>query len=222
MSNSTGPQSGVVEILDEPIVDDNPVVSAVDEDGAVDSGNAATIEAPKPVRGQRGVSQWIRRRPAKVGLGLLAMLVVASMALASWMYVFQYRPDQQTNPAAEKAVLTAATEGSVALLSYSPDSIDRDLAAAKSHLTGDFLTYYNQFTDQVVKPAAKQKSVKSTAAVARAAVSEMHTDSAAVLLFINQTSTSSERPEPSLIASSVLVTVTNVNGNWLIAKFEPV
>jgi Mce-associated membrane protein len=210
MSTRQALQSEVVEMLDEPIVDDNP-----------DMG-AATVEAPKPVREQLGVSQWIRRSPAKVGIAVLVMLAVASVALATWMYVLQYRSDQQTDPAAEKAVLTAATEGSVALLSYSPDSIDRDLATANSHLTGEFLTYYRQFTDEIVRPAAKQKSIKSSATIARAAISEMHTDSAVVLLFVNQTSTSSDRPEPSLLASSVLVTLTNVDGNWLIAKFEPV
>jgi Mce-associated membrane protein len=210
MSTRQALQSEVVEMLDEPIVDDNP-----------DMG-AATVEAPKPVREQLGVSQWIRRSPAKVGIAVLVMLAVASVALATWMYVLQYRSDQQIDPAAEKAVLTAATEGSVALLSYSPDSIDRDLATANSHLTGEFLTYYRQFTDEIVRPAAKQKSIKSSATIARAAISEMHTDSAVVLLFVNQTSTSSDRPEPSLLASSVLVTLTNVDGNWLIAKIEPV
>jgi Mce-associated membrane protein len=50
----------------------------------------------------------------------------------------------------------------------------------------------------------------------------MHTDSAVVLLFINQTSMSSDRSEPTLLASSVLVTLNNVDGNWLIAKFDPV
>jgi Mce-associated membrane protein len=219
MSTRQGTQSGV-EIGDGAIVDDDPVTGVLDADGGPEAGDAATVEAPDAVGGHRG--RWIRRSAAKLGLGLLAVVVVAAVALASWMYFFQYRPDQQTDPGAQKAALTAATEGAVALLSYSPESIDRDLAAAKSHLTGEFLTYYSQFVDQIVKPATKQKAVKSTAAVTRAAVSEMHADSAVVLLFVNQTSTSSERPEPSLLASSVLVTVTDVNGHWLVAKFEPV
>jgi Mce-associated membrane protein len=219
MSTRRVTQSGV-EIGDGAVVDDDPVTDVLDADGGPESGDAATVEAPVAVGGQRG--RWIRRSAARLGLGLLAVVVVAAVALASWMYFFQYRPDQQTDPGAQEAALAAATEGAVALLSYSPESIDRDLAAAKSHLTGEFLTYYSEFVDQIVKPATKQKAVKSTAAVTRAAVSEMHPDSAVVLLFVNQTSTSSERPEPSLLASSVLVTVTDVNGHWLVAKFEPV
>jgi Mce-associated membrane protein len=222
MSTGQGTQSGVVEVVDEPIVDDHhPVTDAIDADSATDSGDTATAESTK-LRDQRAMSRWIRRSPTKLGIAILAVFTVASMALAIWMYVVQYRADQQTDAAAQKAALTAANEGSIALLSYSPESIDRDLAAAKSHLTGEFLTYYGQFTEQIVKPASKQKSIKTTAAVARAAISEMHTDSAVVLLFINQTSMSSDRSEPTLLASSVLVTLNNVDGNWLIAKFDPV
>jgi Mce-associated membrane protein len=58
--------------------------------------------------------------------------------------------------------------------------------------------------------------------VVRAAVSEMHPDSAVVLLFVNQRQTVAGRPDPSLSASSVLVTLQKVNGAWLISKFDAV
>jgi Mce-associated membrane protein len=222
MSTGQAAQSGTVAFVDEPIVDDQAATGAIEAEGTADLDDATSVEAPKDLRRPQGVSRWIRRSPAKTGMAILAILAIASVAVATWMYVVQHRYDQQAGPAAQKAALTAATEGSVALLSYSPDSIDRDLAAAKSHLTGEFLTYYSHFTDEIVKPASQKKSIKTTASVARAAISEMHSDSAVVLLFINQTSMSSDRSEPSQIASSVLVTLANVNGNWLIAKFEPV
>jgi len=222
MSTGQVAQSGVVEFVDEPTADDISTADAIDADSSADSGNATVVDAPKAPRGQRSVARWLRRSPTKVRIAMLAILTVAAVALATWMYVAQHRTEQQTGPTAQQAALAAATEGSVALLSYSPETIDRDLTAAKSHLTGEFLTYYSQFSEQIVKPASKQKSIKTTAAVTRAAVSEMHADSAVVLLFINQTSMSSDRSEPSLLASSVLVTLKNVDGNWLIAKFEPV
>jgi Mce-associated membrane protein len=89
-------------------------------------------------------------------------------------------------------------------------------------LTGDFLTYYNQFTQQIVAPAARQKSVKTTAVVLRAALSEFHPDSAVVLLFVNQTTQSKDRPEPTLSSSSVMVALTKADGKWLISSFNPV
>jgi Mce-associated membrane protein len=73
-----------------------------------------------------------------------------------------------------------------------------------------------------VAPTAKGKGVKTKASVVQAAVSELHPDSAAVLLFIDQSTTSKENPEPALASSTVKVTLMKVNGAWLISKFDPV
>jgi Mce-associated membrane protein len=153
---------------------------------------------------------------------LLISLVVASAALAGSLLYFQYRPDRATDAAAAKSAITAASDGTVAILSYSPDTLDRDFSSAKSRLTGDFLSYYTKFTQEIVAPAAKQKSVKTNAVVVRAAVSEIHPTSAVVLVFVNQSTVSADRAEPTLTSSSVLVTVTKAGQNWLISSFNPV
>jgi Mce-associated membrane protein len=167
-------------------------------------------------------TRLIPRVGAKVRTFLLALLVVAAATLTATVYYLQSRPDRQIDAEVAGAATRAASDGTVAVLSYGPDTADRDFATAKAHLTGDFLTYYSTFTQQIVGPAAKQKGVKTTAAVVQAAVSELHPDSAVVLVFVNQTTASTERPEPSMAASSVLVSMTKVNGNWLISKFDPV
>jgi Mce-associated membrane protein len=159
---------------------------------------------------------------AQVGAILLVVVLLASAGVATWLYFHQYRPDQQTTDAAANVALDAAKNGTVALLTYSPESLDKDFAAAKSHLTGDFLSYYTQFTEQIVTPAAKQKAVKTSAAVVRAAVSEIHPDSAVVLVFINQNTTSKENPDGSFAASAVKVGLKKINGTWLISAFDPV
>jgi len=103
-----------------------------------------------------------------------------------------------------------------------PDPLDKDFAAARSHLTGDFLSYYDQLSQQTVGPAAKQKSLKTTARVVRAAVSDLRPNSAVVLVFVDQTTTTKDSPEPTMAASSVLVRMADINGKWLITKFDPV
>ena len=118
--------------------------------------------------------------------------------------------------------INAARDGTVALLSYKPDTLNQDFAAAKSHLTGDFLNYYDQFTKEIVTPAAKEKALTTTAQVVGAAATELQPNSAVVLLFVNQATTSKERPDPAMASSSVLVSLTKVHGTWLITKFQPV
>ena len=138
------------------------------------------------------------------------------------MYFSQYRPDRQTDAAVEQSAVNAARDGTVALLSYKPDTLNQDFEAAKSHLSGDFRNYYEQFTKDVITPAAQSKGVTTAAQVVGAAPTELHRDSAVVLVFVNQATTSKERPDPSMASSSVLVSLARQHGDWLIVKFDPV
>lgn len=153
---------------------------------------------------------------------VLALLVLTSGGVATWLYFKQYRPDQQTDPGAKQAVVNSASDGATALLSYSSETLDQDFSNARSHLTGDFLSYYNDFTKQIVAPTAKQKSLKTTAHVTGAGVTELHPDSAVVLVFVDQTTTAKDSPQPSVTVTSALVHMSRVNGTWLITKFNPV
>jgi Mce-associated membrane protein len=152
---------------------------------------------------------------------LLAALVLAAVGLAAGVFFFLYRPDRQIDDAAAQRAIRAASDGAVASLSYSPDSMNRDFANAKSHLTGEFLAYYDKFTKEIVTPMAQQKHIAQTAVVVRAAVSELHRDSAVVLVFLNETTTSKEKGQPLTTPSSVRITLTKVNGSWLISKLDP-
>ena len=175
-----------------------------------------TPELSEPRR--RRLSPGLRKTIAAV----LVVLLLVSGGVATWLYFKWYRPDQQTDDSVARTVAVAASEGTVALLSYSSDSLDKDFANARSHLTGDFLSYYDQFSQQTVAPMAKQKSMKTTAKVTGAAVSELHPDSAVILVFVDQVTTTKDSPQPSVAVSSVLVRMSRVNGNWLITKFTPV
>jgi Mce-associated membrane protein len=149
-----------------------------------------------------------------------ALALCGSAALASSLYLGHHRTDQAT-AAAQSAVVSAASEGSAALLSYAPDTVERDLAAAQSHLTGEFLTYYSDFAEQIVTPAAKDKAVHATATVVRAATADVDGNHAKVLVFLNQSTTSKDNPTPAQTASSVMVGMTDVDGRWLISSFDP-
>ena len=153
---------------------------------------------------------------------VLVLSLLAAGGLAAWLYFSQYRPDEQTDAAVAQSAVDAARDGTVALLSYKPDTLNQDFAAAKTHLAGDFLNYYDQFTKQIVSPAAKEKAVTTTAKVVGAAASELHPNSAVVLIFVNQVTTSKDRPDPAMASSSVRVSLTKVHGDWLITKFDPV
>jgi Mce-associated membrane protein len=193
---------------DEPIATANEAIAAEPEASA------------KPKRGWLGrLRNGVRSHRIAVAL---AVALIAVAGLTSWMFFKVYQPDRAMDDAAAQSAIRAASDGTTSLLSYKPESLDKDFATAKSKLTGSFLSYYTQFTEQIVAPAAKQKSVKTQAAVVRAALSEIHPDSAVVLVFINQTTQSKDRPDASFINSAVRVSLQKINGGWLISSFDPV
>jgi Mce-associated membrane protein len=144
------------------------------------------------------------------------------VAVTVVLFVTMYRQDRQIDNTAAHQAIQAASDGAVDLLSYSYASLDKDFAKARSHLTGDFLAYYREFSEALVAPAAQQGQLTATTKVIRAAVSELRPDSAVVLVFVDQTTASKQKPQPVKADSSVLVTLKKVNGSWLIAKFDPV
>ncbi|OBK70248.1 twin-arginine translocation pathway signal [Mycobacterium sp. 1274761.0] len=198
-------------------VSDAAKPSAAVEADAIETPASSTAEQKRTGFGK--VRQGVRNHWAAIAL---ALALVAAIGLTAWMFFFVYRPDRQTDDAAAQSAVKAASDGTVALLSYSPESLDKDFATAKTKLTGSFLSYYTQFTEQIVAPAAKQKAVKTQAAVVRAAVSEIHPDRAVVLVFINQTTQSKDRPDASFINSAVRVSLQKTDDGWLISSFDPV
>lgn len=198
------PDTSVDESLEESDLDD-----AQPSDGEHPQSQAARLR------------RWLRRTCWTWRFVSIAALAV-SVALAGLVYFTRYRTDMLTSTVVRQHVVDAAAEGSVALLSYKPETLSDDLVNAKAHLTGDFLTYYSEFTDKVVAPAAKDRAVTTKAWVARAALAELHPAEAKVLVFIDQTTTSRDRPEPTQTASSVMVGMAKVGESWLIRSFDPI
>ncbi|MEZ0350293.1 hypothetical protein [Mycobacterium sp. pR1184] len=186
---------------------------------ATDDPETAPAGHEAPIRRLATIGRWLLARWRSV---FGTTLVVATVGVAVGVYIVVHRPDQRIDDAAAHRAIQAASEGAVAVLTYSYDHLDRDFSAAKSHLTGEFLAYYSKFTTDIVGPTAKEGHLTASAKVVRAAISDLHPDSAVVLIFVDQTTASMQKKDPAQNKSAVVVTLTKVNGSWLIAKFEPV
>ncbi|MGB3284302.1 twin-arginine translocation pathway signal [Mycolicibacter algericus] len=196
-------------------VEDDSVTA--DADVAPEPTEPAAAESPAD-QSQAGptvsTSRWIA--------ATLGLLLLASAGLAGWLYFGVLRADQQLGPAAEQAVMAAAADGAVAVLTYAPKTMEQDFAAAESHLTGDFLSHYTDFTQKVVTPAVKEKEVQTIAAVVRKGIVSLRPGSAEVLIYLNQTTISKTNPDGSYSMSSVKVGLEKHGGRWLISSFDPV
>ncbi len=188
--------------------------ASVDElDNAVEVDAAETTDAA-PAAGRRRVA-W-----ASVAIyGLLPAVVLALGGAAGYLQWKDVSLAQADT--AKKESTKAATDGTIALLSYKPETVDKDLEAAKKYMTGNFLNSYTSLTRDVVIPGSKQKKISAVATVPAAAWTKAAPDHAVVMLFVDQTMIIGDSA-PTSTASSVRVTLDKVEGRWLISQFDPI
>jgi Mce-associated membrane protein len=163
---------------------------------------------------------WCRIRWSRViAYGVLPGLALL-LALAAGFLKWQDNSVRDAKVVREQSV-RAATDGTIALLSYRPDTVQKDLEAAQGRLTGTFLDSYKSLTRDVVIPGAEQKQISAVATVPAAASTSATENHAVVLLFVDQTVIVG-KDAPTNTASSVRGTLDKVDGRWLISQFDPV
>ena len=119
---------------------------------------------------------------------------------------------------ARTAALAAAEAHAVDLLSYDYRHLDRDFARAGKALTGSFADDYATTTKKVVEPTALEVKAVVTAEVAASSVVRAAQNQVVVLLFVNQTTTSTRVEGPKVDLNRVRLTMTRVDGDWLVSK----
>jgi Mce-associated membrane protein len=164
---------------------------------------------------RRGGIVWARW----VVYGLVPALALA-LAVAAGFLKWRDSSARDAQVAAVDSV-QAATDSTVKMLSYRPDTVDADLGAARDRLTGSFRDSYTSLIHDVVISGAKQKQISAVATVPAAASVSASQNRAVVLVFVNQAITVGNDP-PTSTASSVKVTLDKVGDHWLVSQFEPV
>lgn len=146
----------------------------------------------------------------------MAMLLAAATGYLKW-YDGSIREAQSARIESVKA----ATETTVKMLSYHPETVENDLAAAQDRMTGAFRDSYTKLTSDVVIPGSKEKHISAIATVPAASSVSASSDRAVVLVFINQAITVGDDP-PSTTVSSARVTLDKVDNRWLVSDLTPI
>lgn len=196
--------------------DDGPTEAAASDPAQAECADDAS-EAPAPgtADGDEHGRPWTR----VVAFGLLPGLALI-FAIAAGFSKWQDSSVRATEDARLESV-QAAKDSTVALLSYRPDTVEKDLGAARDRLTGSFRDSYSSLTRDVVIPGAKQKQISAVVSVPAVASVSASADHAVVLVFVNQTIVVGT-DAPTATASSVKVSLDKIGGRWLISDFTPV
>ena len=182
----------------------------------------ATPERPEPPRPKPGPAS-ARRWPVVVA-GVLALVLLVAAGTAA---VLGYRLQQAdpNNPrdglaSTRSDALAAARAHAQQILSYDHRTLDADFARAEKALTGTFKREYGRTTDTVVRPSAEQYKVVVKAEVTAASVVRASENRVVVLLYVDQTTTSTRLEGPKVDLNRVRMTLVENDGNWLVSELD--
>ncbi|MGB8387973.1 hypothetical protein [Mycobacterium sp.] len=184
------------------------------EEAEADELESAIDDASEAPRARRRIA-WSRVFAYGVLPGFALLL-----ALAVGYFKWTDGSASDVAPARAESV-RVGSEDAVALLSYQPDSVEKDLGEARERLTGEFKDAYTALTREVVIPGAKEKHISAVAKVDAAASVSATASHAVVLLYVNQTVTVGDGV-PTDTQPVIRVTLDKVNGRWLVSHFDPV
>ncbi|RNL61133.1 hypothetical protein EFK50_17325 [Nocardioides marmoriginsengisoli] len=211
------PKTPDVEPVETPETPETPDVEPVETPETPDAEPVETPAARLPAAR--------RVLASNLGLGILAVLAVASLVLATVVGVkLQHRGEEaRSGPQAS----AAAARGMPDVLSYDYRRLEADRDRAAKYLTPSYKKIYTKNfngliagTPQDPGGAEKSKTVV-VATVLTTGVVDADRDRVRVLAFVNQTWTQDGKVTRSL-ANRVIATMVHRGDRWLIDKLAPI
>lgn len=148
-------------------------------------------------------------------LAVLVVLAVVGVALLGRdLLAMQERAE------ARKAGQVVAADSLERILSYDHATYGEDVAASKRLMTDDFAEEYARTVDAVRDEVVRTES-KVEAEVVASSVTRASGEEVRALVFVNQTTTGKQAPEPRVDLNRVVVTLTRADdGTWLVADLD--
>ncbi|MFC9763632.1 hypothetical protein [Rhodococcus jostii] len=178
---------------------------------AVDDTTTDTVPDPSP--GTRSLRDRLKRRPSAVVL----LGVVALFAVLGWGS-FTLWQNQQTDRARTSA-LDAGRQYATDLATYSYQDLDTNLSLVKSNSVGEFAGQYSQVASNL-RDMIVQYQATSSAQIVQAGLASGDQDAAEVLVFLDQTVTNSNSPDPRVDRNRMQLSLVHEGGGWKLANVQ--
>lgn len=167
------------------------------------------------------------REPRAVPTRALAALAVAALLLVAFaasgfgldgvgVQAWRAAEDQSQVESAQRSAPAAAERAAAAILAYSHDSLEADRDNAARFMTPSYRKEYLDTFGLVLDSAPAVKAVVE-AEVRASGVAHADPDRVNVLLFVNQTTTSTANDQPQTALNRVMMTMQRTDdGGWLV------
>lgn len=203
------------------VADPEPHEATTTTAGPPDPGSgpvlSPTSEPEAPVAEPRRIGGPGPSCPVVAAVGALALVlvvVVVLLGLLKWNY-FDLR-DQDAVDQASRTAPAAAERASTAILSYDYRTLDADEKAAERYLTPSFKKQYVKSMNLVRSNAPKLRA-KVEAEVKASGVSHADADRVNVLVYVNQTTTSTANGgQPQVALNRAMFSMARRGDAWLV------
>ncbi len=155
-------------------------------------------------------------RPGLVTV-LLSAALAGALALAGWL-LLEMRETHAVEAARTEATAQARI-AAVALTSYDYKSLDDDFDAVRRLATDPFASQFDKASETLTDVLEKYQGT-AKGKVVRAAVSSADEDRVEVLLFVDQTVTSSMQQRPRVDRNRIAMTLVRTDDGWRVSEAD--
>lgn len=178
--------------------------------------NSATETPPDPPPKAESGGHRIsfRRRLAAV----VSVVVLAGAGYGGWLLYQHHETDiagAQALAAAEKYVLTLTNFDSI----HPDPAEEKDMDYLLDGATGEYKDMYAKSQAKLLKLQVEKKAA-GRGTLVDSAVKSAGKDKAVVVLFVDQSVTNTDQPDPQLDRSRIRATMYKVDGRWLVGYLE--
>ena len=175
----------------------------------------------RPLKGKRDKAKDAKWRTRPWGKYLrrsaLPLLLAASLLVSGFLGWKQWQA-HQLNEAGEQARQAAIAYAGV-LTSIDSNNVDQNFRQVLDGATGEFKDMYTQSSVQLRQLLIDNKATAHGVVVDSAIASESM-GKVVVLLFIDQTVTNAQVPDPRIDRSRIKITMEKIDGRWKASKVQ--
>jgi Mce-associated membrane protein len=159
--------------------------------------------------------------PSWATVTVLAVLAVVLLAVVAFLGLLHWDVravrEQAAVDEASRTAPAAAERAAAAILAYDYRTLGADEKGAERYLTPSYRRQYARTFDRLVRPHAPTLRARVTARVKASGVSHADPHRVNVLLYVNQTTTSTANGgEPQLALNRVQLSMVQAGGRWLV------
>ncbi|MGH3863752.1 VirB8/TrbF family protein [Actinokineospora sp.] len=170
-----------------------------------------STESPESTA-EQGESTEDKRRPRALTIALTLVIVVllALSGLLGWKFIERRQADS-----ARAAAVDAGTRYATDLAGYDFTNLAGNFTTVTANSTEKFAQQYKQVSDNLTQLIMQMKAT-SKGAVTQLGVVESDADSAVLILFLDQTITNTNAPQPRVDRNRMRLSLVLSGDRWLI------